>query len=463
MKPSLPSVFASLDWKRFPLARSVAAIAVALGSVPVANAQLKVDIGQSVGGTVTPEAGFESFLSNSSAPLTNTYTAPFGTGAGGTVSVELTSPFYRSTPTSSYPQVTSMPGLNDLLSGSALMNSPAQGISLVLDDFEDGTYSLTTYHHANFTPSTGAGQLDISVLDATKPYDLIHDNVAVSAGTTPGAITTRMTEFTVADGQPVLIGFGGQAGISGPEHANLNGFEISKLSDDAPATAPLLVDFSRSTGGGGETQTGFVEFEHDGNTPKTQSIASVFGSAGNVDVTVSGQGFWRNYAAAAGTFAPLTDLLHDGALVNDQGTITLTLEDLADGVYELSAFMHTTQFGPSERGPATPFDVFLSDGVVANDLVAADVTMSDNGSDMLSVVTLQFEVVGGSAVALDFVRGPGLGGGLNGMDHMAIAGFQLNAVPSQVIPEPSSVLSLGLLALFLHTGRRARNSASAEK
>ncbi len=428
----------------------VASVAILL-LVSTAHAiPLRVDIGQSVGGTVTPEAGFDAFTANTSATVTNNYAASFGTNAG-MVEVSITSPFYRSTPSGSYPQVTSQPGFNDLLSGSALMNDTNQAIVLQFDDLADGVYQLTTYHHANFVNSTGASRLDILVADADRGLTRVHENVPTTAGTTPASFTTRTTEFSVSAGSPVTLYLDGQPVTSGPEHANLNGFELDQISPIAPIPS-LNIDFSRSNAAG-PTQAGFLAFEADGNGPSTQSFAHPLGSAGMVDVTIAGQCCYRDYAPATGSFAPLSDLLSDSPLLNAPGTLTLTLGDLADGRYEITTIHHTTQFGPSERPPATPFDIELTDAKFTDALILTGLTMSDNNSDQLSLATFEIQVSGGSPVVIDFIRGGNQGDG----DHFALSGFSIRQAPPAAVPEPATLGLLGFGAFAL-LGRRRRRA-----
>ena len=122
-------------------------------------------------------------------------------------------------------------------------------------------------------------------------------------------------------------------------------------------------------------------------------------------VTVSGQTHWRDYAPATGDYAPLSDLLSDGPLCNAPATMTLALENLLDGAYEITTYHHTTQFGPNDRPPATPFDVYLTDGLQVDEPIVVGAVMSDNSSPALRTETLQFTVVDGSPVSIAFDRG----------------------------------------------------------
>jgi hypothetical protein len=118
--------------------------------------------------------------------------------------------------------------------------------------------------------------------------------------------------------------------------------------------------------------------------------------------------------------------LSDGVLRNSAGTMQLQLDDLVDGTYAITSFHHTTQFGPSERPPATPFDILLTDSSVAAMKVADDVIMSDNNSLALSTRTVQFVVSGRSSTVLQFQRPASVG--LD--DHMQLCGFNLSRLPN---------------------------------
>ncbi len=189
----------------------------------------------------------------------------------------------------------------------------------------------------------------------------------------------------------------------------------------------LKVDLGSSQGTGngpGGLQDGFLPLEAteaDGVEDVTRSLSTLLGLDGMVDVTVGGYTHFRDYPAATGSFASLTDLLSDGMLANAEATITLTLQNLEDGRYELMTYNHTTANGPNARPPATPFDVSLTDGLVTDALVTAGAVMSDNASPELSTQSVLFTVAGGSPVSVSFARGPSDGGG----DHFQIAGFEV--------------------------------------
>ncbi len=196
--------------------------------------------------------------------------------------------------------------------------------------------------------------------------------------------------------------------------------------------AQLQVDFTRAPDDA-PLQLGWLPFQGDG----TATITQTFDLDGkSIDVTIGGNTHWRDYAPATGVFEGLSDLLRDGVLCNDACDLTLQLENLADGSYELTAFTHTTRFGAQEGRPFTSFEIRLSDAEVNNLVINSEALMSDNGSEELSTQAIPFTVAGGSAVKIVFAK-PG------GMDHMQLAGISL-------VPEPTGIVIffLGLLALF---------------
>ena len=196
--------------------------------------------------------------------------------------------------------------------------------------------------------------------------------------------------------------------------------------------AQLQVDFTRAPDDA-PLQAGWLPFQGDG----TATITQTFDLDGKtIDVTIGGNTHWRDYAPATGVFAGLSDLLRDGVLCNDTCDMTLRLENLADGSYELVAFTHTTQFGPQDGRPFTPFEIRLSDAEVNDLVINSEALMSDNGSGDLSTQSIPFTVAGGSAVEIVFAKP-------SGSDHLQLAGITL-------VPEPTGIviLLLGLLALF---------------
>lgn len=195
---------------------------------------------------------------------------------------------------------------------------------------------------------------------------------------------------------------------------------------------PLLVDFSRDTSGVNPLQVGWQGFAADGATTGLVTFDynsdDLAGPGNAVQVSISGNTHYRDYAAATGQYAPLSDLLSDGPLCNAACDMVLTLDGLLDGNYEVITYHHTTQFGPSDGRPFTPFNTTLTDGVVTDHLVSENVLMSDNGSDELSTQTIPFAVRNGAPVRIVFSK-PG------GIDHFALPGIELTlAQPPSILP-----------------------------
>ena len=218
---------------------------------------------------------------------------------------------------------------------------------------------------------------------------------------------------------------------------------------------PLRIDFTEG-GPSGTLQAGYQEFMHntDGGGLVTKSLASDMGVGGTVDVSISGNTHWRSYAEATGTFAPQSDLLRDGPLCNVFCTMTLGLDHLIDGTYEITTYHHTTQYGPTWYD-IVPFDIALTDAVVTDSIVAPGVEVSDNGSASLSTATFQFTVSGGSTVEIDLLRAVSDSG-----MHTTLTAVDIDLV-SVPVPEPGTLVLLllgaaALVPLSLRRGRRRR-------
>lgn len=176
------------------------------------------------------------------------------------------------------------------------------------------------------------------------------------------------------------------------------------------------------------------------NYNETRSFAADFGVGGTVNVTVQSDGlFFRDYQPiVGGVFLSQSALLSDSILRNQPGSIFLTFNSLTDGVYSLTSFHHST-FGFSTF---VPFNIILSDGLVANQTLFSGLDTSDGTSpSSITMPTYGFTVVNGSSVTVEFA------GQALPNEHMAINGFTLERTAS--VPEPSSLLLLGLgLAMF---------------
>ena len=217
-----------------------------------AEAALLVDFGQSVSGTVTPEAGWNGFVANTNNQLeVRTYAADFGTGGvgGDEVTVRLTAPYYRShstTVTGAYGQVTGVPaldmpgvgvlGLNDVLSGAALMNNIDQIMPLELDDLADGTYALTTFHHSDYASNNGTATLDMLLTDAFVSSLLVQDNVPVTIGLSSPSFSMRTTYFEVRGGSLTTFIFDADFNTTGANHATLDAFILRAVPEPSGMT-----------------------------------------------------------------------------------------------------------------------------------------------------------------------------------------------------------------------------------
>ena len=197
---------------------------------------------------------------------------------------------------------------------------------------------------------------------------------------------------------------------------------IVLLAGVASAQSPLKIDFSRMPDEQ-PLQDGWLAFVGEGTDIFTESYPSneLAGPDQTVMVTIEGNTHWRDYRAATGDFEPLSDLLSDGPLCNAPCTMIVTLENLLDGSYLLTAYFHTTQFGPQDGRPFTPFEIRLTDGLVNDALIDAEKFMSDDTSDELSTEEIPFTVVDGSPVQLILEKLSPTN------DHMALPGFELAA------------------------------------
>jgi hypothetical protein len=141
----------------------------------------------------------------------------------------------------------------------------------------------------------------------------------------------------------------------------------------------------------------------------------------SIDVTIEGNTHWRDYRAATGIFEEISDMVSDGPLCNEACMMTLRLEGLQDGDYEITTYLHTTQFGEQDGRAFTPFQIRLTDGNVTDEVIVEEKLMSDDLSTELSSETIGFTVAGGSPVEIVLDK-PG------GDDHMALPGVQLVSV-----------------------------------
>ncbi len=232
-----------------------------------------------------------------------------------------------------------------------------------------------------------------------------------------------------ANAQPLTIGNHFNRGLDGliDEVAiygsALNAVQVaSHYFEGSGATPPakLDIDFGSSANAGagpGGIQAGFFGFEAaegGGNPAVTRSFPSSLGASNTVDVTLGGYTHFRDYAAVTGDFAGASPLLSDMTLRNADGTQTMTLGGLKPGVYEITTFHHSTQFGGGS------LNINLTDANGAGQSVAAALAVSSGAAPTsVSTATINF-VSDGSPVSLDIVGG-------TSSQHAAFNGFRLRA------------------------------------
>ena len=183
-------------------------------------------------------------------------------------------------------------------------------------------------------------------------------------------------------------------------------------------SAQLKVDFTRAPNVK-PLQLGWQPFQAD-DIFATETFEL---DGDSIDVTVEGNTHWRDYREATRGFEPWSDLLRDGVLCNAACDLSLTVDGLPDGDYDLRVYLHTTQFGELDGRPFTPFEITMSDGVVSDEVVNGAAFMSDDGSDDLSTELFSFTIENGSAFVGRFTK-------FEGIDHMQISGFELGATGS---------------------------------
>ena len=335
------------------------------GTAPVAPL-LSVDFGQ----TADPplQSGFEGFSFNDASDHTVMYSNAGATD--GTIDVTISgNTHYRD-----YAAIASGPfvGQTDLLSDSVLRNTNGT-MTLTLGDLSDGFYEITTYHHGT---QFGTGTMSVTLTDANGTDQAVVTGATTSAGTTPTAITTLTTSFTVdsvVNGGDIDLKF---TGGTNANHIQINGFEL----DTAPTPPLLSVDFGQTANP--PLQLGFEGFSFNDASDHTVMYASAGATDGNIDVTISGNTHYRDYAAiTSGPFVDKSNLLSDSVLRNTNGTMTLTLGDLAPGDYEITTYHHGTQFG------AGILDVTLTDAA-GTDIQTGNIELwpsNYNGTNALPV------------------------------------------------------------------------------
>ena len=81
----------------------------------------------------------------------------------------------------------------------------------------------------------------------------------------------------------------------------------------------------------------------DGPAPVTASF-QYQAVDGSLEVTVSGQTHWRDYAVVnQGPYSWMNSLISGVVFCNNRGTITLNLKDLKPGRYRMKTFHHLSE------------------------------------------------------------------------------------------------------------------------
>ena len=180
--------------------------------------------------------------------------------------------------------------------------------------------------------------------------------------------------------------------------------------------ALLAVDFGSSAGNGGGpggVQSGFGEFESsEGDTldPVTLNFASgAAATGGEVAVTVEGYTHWRDYAAVSATYG-LDELLSDNVLRNADGVMTLTIDALRPGVYKMTTYHVSTQFGGGT------FGMTLADALGSTE-IGAEIPAAKSGE--LQQIELELNS-DGSPIQLVMTGG-------SGPQHLCLNGFTISA------------------------------------
>jgi len=189
-----------------------------------------------------------------------------------------------------------------------------------------------------------------------------------------------------------------------------------------PAQARVDIGSSVNNGGGpGGVQYGFLPMEGaegGANPPVTQSLPVSFGQAsgGTMTATLSGYTHFRDYVAVTGDLADSSPLLSDYVLRNSSGTMTLTLDDLAPGIYRFKSYHHTSQFSGAS------FDVSVASlGSVVDAATGLTCTQGSSPTAVTTVET-QFANLGQGATDIRFAATASTS------NHFALNGFELEPV-----------------------------------
>ena len=169
-----------------------------------------------------------------------------------------------------------------------------------------------------------------------------------------------------------------------------NSAESFTLDQQLVLEEVLKVDFSQDSvtplqSNGWEGMASAV----DGPAPVTASFSSTQAVDGSLEVTVSGQTHWRDYAVVnQGPYSWMNSLISGVVFCNNGGTITLNLKDLKPGRYRMKTFHHL-----SEDYGNTKFDIRVTDADGNGTLVHNNVgTSHGSNPQILSMRDFSFLV-----------------------------------------------------------------------
>ena len=415
---------------------------------------LRVDFGNATNNGGGDETGaipgfiaFEDAEATANPARVRTYATALGNGGTADVTVRGYTHFRDYAPLTGGAAVDQNPLAADMV----LRN--ADGVMhLVLDDLQTGTYEITTYHHST---QFGGGTLDIRLSDGAGLSQTIATGVPVSAGTTPGSISSQTFQF-VALGSSVDIAFSGGADR---EHLSLNGFEVNLVTPGPAIVKTEVLALDINDRGAPEssdpavTQPGFSEFLL-GGTENSDFGGVTTHSYGGIDVSLTHsnggnigdrrraeptdagvfteQELLRDFVFARGTDPDDgIDVLIEGLKRNYLYEVTLWAFDDGSGGARISDWFANGELAVDDYvfdGGAVPPSP-LSDGLYSFSFLA-----SSDGSGSL--------LIGGRAVS--------------GTDpRVFLNGLRLTDV--YVVPEPSTcvLIAMGLAACRWRRRRKA--------
>ena len=232
-----------------------------------------------------------------------------------------------------------------------------------------------------------------------------------------------------------------------------------------PVSQALGDEFNLDIGqGGSPAQSGFEHFGgavSDGASTQTEIYATPTGVGDSLSITLSGNTHYRNYPdITGGAFIGQTNLLKDNILRTGAGTITMTLDTLDAGQYQITTYHHTT----SNNGNSLAGSIDITDATRTSEFVTLFDTTGGSATENTSPTAIgtaffQFTSDGVNPIDLFFTHN-GDGG------HMAFGGFELLDItpPPPLAPEPSTFILFGVILTLLagyyyHRRRTARFAA----